>query len=662
MKKLLLLAVAMLLAVTGSASTLNLSYLDIVKAATGGDNRNVALKNYTPVTISGFSIGLTTATMYRSTNKYITLSTGSDVNIVAPEGGTISKVVLTLAANTITTGANTDNGTAAYDADAKTITWTGNSNSVTITNVDISYLTDMEITYTAELPVSEMPEFTPVPGKYAGPMEVTITAAAGAKIYYNVDSKEDPTVESTLYTGPVTLDPKAFGTHTIKAIAVEEGKDPSSVRSGDYEVVFGYTVHNIRDFLTINSSSFGSGEIMQGTLYTFNCNCTVVYQNGKVLFIEDGTGSLQVNGDVRHTYQPGDVITNFSGNFQSIKYGTPALFANGSSFADPVSHKDYIWAEGTAADVSLANLNNAYVFTNIYVDALPGAENPEYYRIGRFANGQEVTLYAGFTNANAVTEIISLPEKPGYYTVYGFVGQETSGGDGGHDTQLFFMPCKIEASEILTTDVPAFVNPSGTYADQVELAFESVSGTKVYYTTDGTNPSAESTLYTEPVTLTESTTVKAIAIAEGQLPSLIVTAEYQIVVTPTTEAPVFTPAAGTYEDKIEVTIEAADNAPVYYTLDGTEPTVESTLYTEPIEIAASTTVKAIAAAEGKKPSAVVEATYVINQSGISTILSDAVSAGAVLFDLNGRRIDAANAAPGLYIMRSGLTVTKVLVK
>lgn len=41
------------------------------------------------------------------------------------------------------------------------------------------------------------------------------------------------------------------------------------------------------------------------------------------------------------------------------------------------------------------------------------------------------------------------------------------------------------------------------------------SGAEIRYTTDGSEPSASSTLYSGAVTLTETTTVKAIAIKDG---------------------------------------------------------------------------------------------------------------------------------------------------
>lgn len=83
--------------------------------------------------------------------------------------------------------------------------------------------------------------------------------------------------------------------------------------------------------------------------------------------------------------------------------------------------------------------------------------------------------------------------------------------------------------------------------------------------------------------------------------------------------PVFTPAAGTYDEAqtVEINSEARTDVirTIYYTTDGSNPKLEGgtrVAYTEPISIAATTTLKAVVQ-EGEEYSDVVEAKYVINE-------------------------------------------------
>lgn len=60
-------------------------------------------------------------------------------------------------------------------------------------------------------------------------------------------------------------------------------------------------------------------------------------------------------------------------------------------------------------------------------------------------------------------------------------------------------------------------------------------------------------------------------------------------------APVASEVAGTYEKALDLKLTSADGDTIYYTIDGTEPTVKSTLYAEAIHLVkGDTTVKAIA--------------------------------------------------------------------
>lgn len=82
------------------------------------------------------------------------------------------------------------------------------------------------------------------------------------------------------------------------------------------------------------------------------------------------------------------------------------------------------------------------------------------------------------------------------------------------------------------------------------------------------------------------------------------------------DVPTFAPEAGTYTAAQNVTIACAtEGAAIYYTLDGTTPTVNSTLYENAIEITETTTINAIAFV-GETASDMATATYTINVTPI----------------------------------------------
>lgn len=91
-----------------------------------------------------------------------------------------------------------------------------------------------------------------------------------------------------------------------------------------------------------------------------------------------------------------------------------------------------------------------------------------------------------------------------------------------------------EGSVTVTTTKAATVvarveDPVITCADNtVTMTCDTASAT-IYYTTDGTDPKATSTAYTDAIEITETTTFKAIAIKEGMANSAVVTEECEYV-------------------------------------------------------------------------------------------------------------------------------------
>lgn len=133
------------------------------------------------------------------------------------------------------------------------------------------------------------------------------------------------------------------------------------------------------------------------------------------------------------------------------------------------------------------------------------------------------------------------------------------------------------------------------------------AGTVVYYTTDGSDPTVESPVYEGPFSVTETTTVKAIAVNADGVVSDVFAGDYILNQTPTPE---FSPANGsTFASSLTVNITCTDpSAVIYYTTDGTDPTTESAVYKR-FKITGRTLVKAVAYVEGQALSEVATAEY-----------------------------------------------------
>ncbi len=89
-------------------------------------------------------------------------------------------------------------------------------------------------------------------------------------------------------------------------------------------------------------------------------------------------------------------------------------------------------------------------------------------------------------------------------------------------------------------------------------------------------------------------------------------------------APTFNPPGGTFQVPTPVVIESASpGATIYYTTDGSMPSTSKTMYTAPLKISATTTIKAIAVetASGDTQSAIATATFAMVPAAIATNVS-----------------------------------------
>jgi len=66
-----------------------------------------------------------------------------------------------------------------------------------------------------------------------------------------------------------------------------------------------------------------------------------------------------------------------------------------------------------------------------------------------------------------------------------------------------------------SVSAPSFAGNT-QFEESTEVTISGPSGSEIHYTVDGSTPTAESPVYSEPLTFTETTTLKAIAIKDGQ--------------------------------------------------------------------------------------------------------------------------------------------------
>jgi hypothetical protein len=200
---------------------------------------------------------------------------------------------------------------------------------------------------------------------------------------------------------------------------------------------------------------------------------------------------------------------------------------------------------------------------------------------------------------------------------------------------------------------PVIAPVAGEYSDSIEVSITcATEGAAIYYTIDG----GAETLYAAPFTLKyQNATVAAYAVlvdAEGNRLVDSYGIEYRSENNPTVTythnivvpAPKFSPEAGEYEDKVEVTLSCdRQSAIILYATADMELNITSTRYTEPIVLTETTVIRAMAVAvnahglpimNGELPfvSEIVEASYIVTQTGVGV---DDTQLAAVVYSTNG---------------------------
>jgi len=172
------------------------------------------------------------------------------------------------------------------------------------------------------------------------------------------------------------------------------------------------------------------------------------------------------------------------------------------------------------------------------------------------------------------------------------------------------------------TQAPAPVfSPSGQeFHPSIQITLtDSDPNAQIFYTTDGSTPSTASTLYMQPFTISSTSTVRAIAAGAGFVASTVSSETYTLVNQVAT--PTYSPVPGDYTSAQSVTITTTwpGAQTIYYTTDGSTPTSSSNVYSGPVSITATSTLKAIATAPNLTASSMASGLYTIAPNAPNSI-------------------------------------------
>jgi hypothetical protein len=484
--------------------------------------------------------------------------------------------------------------------------------------------------YTFTPPTAASPTYSPTPGTFTGSTSVTISSAtAGASIRYTTDGSTPTSTLGTLYAGPVTISAST----TFRAVAYASGMADSTVSSATY---------------TLTVAAGGNG--LQGDYYNGTNFDTLILTriDPTVNFSWSGRPADPVNWDNFSVRWTGFVTAQSNETYTFITTSDDGvrLWVNGQLIIDDwVNHgpkddtaqmvlqagqsysirMDFYEGGGQALaqlSWSTPTITRQIIPQSQLSTTAPGpvpVANPTYSPApGNFSSPMSVTLSSttagasiryttdGSTPTSSTGTLYAGPVSISATTSFKAIAYNSGMADSAVTSATYtFVPPAPVAN-------PTYSPAPGNFSNPMSVTISSATaGASIRYTTDGSNPTSSlGTLYAGPVSISATTTFRAIAYKSGMTDSSVTSATYTFVPGVVAD-PTYSPAAGNFSSPMSVTIASSTaGASIRYTTDGTTPTSSTgTLYAGPVAISATTSFRAIAYKSGMTDSAVTSATY-----------------------------------------------------
>ena len=152
-----------------------------------------------------------------------------------------------------------------------------------------------------------------------------------------------------------------------------------------------------------------------------------------------------------------------------------------------------------------------------------------------FVGGKSVTLTSDtngaliyYTLDGSAPTSASTPFS-GTITVYSTTKLRAIAVSGNYsDSTILEYTIKIPQVPTPTASISSGLSSGSLVSSGAQIKLSSVSGATIYYTTDGTEPSASSKVYSAPITLTQDTTIRAMAEAKGMSRSQTAELSYKV--------------------------------------------------------------------------------------------------------------------------------------